>query len=443
MSRSPMRELRESRNRTQALAVSELNVLAERLAAERRVAKRPTFTVRQMSKWESETQPRPYPHPETRVVLEAYFHRSVEELGLRPGPTGEGAFESPSVPVVTPVPLIEQSAAAIPRLPGGGGDQDPLPWLARTTSDAATATDWRIAEDEVDLLREAADDMDAQDQQFGGNRLWRPTRAHLLWVHHMIDRGIYDEPLGKQLHALAGKFTTSLGWFSYDAGLHAQARQYFSEALNAAMLTGDDVLASRTLSNMARQAVDLNKGREAVRFARIAQFHSGLWSAPTRVTALLAIREAQGHARVGDAFSCEGAIKRAWKEWERGTDDRDPDWTMFLNLAELMCLEGMCRLDLGQTARAQKLLTESEQLQDVAHSRNRGMCLGRLSVAAIGAGDIEHSIDSTTKAIELIRTGMSSTRAVEQLKIVHDGLALHHRARGVGDLLEEIRAVVA
>ncbi|MFF7705441.1 hypothetical protein [Streptomyces lydicus] len=351
------------------------------------------------------------------------------------------------MPVVTQVPLVEQAVVTVPFLAGGhtitGGDQDPPPWLAETTT-VSGSTDWKIAEDEVDLLREAADDMDAQDQQFGGNRLWRPTRAHLLWVHHMIDRGIYDERLGQQLHALAGKFTTSLGWFSYDAGLHTQARQYFSEALNAAMLTGDDVLASRTLSNMARQAVDLNKGREAIRFSRLAQTHANLWSAPTRVTALLAIREAQGHARVGDAFNCESAIKRAWHEWERGTDDRDPDWTTFLNLAELTCLEGMCRLDLGQTIRAQQLLAKSEQLQDVAHSRNRGMCLGQLSVAAISTGDIDHSVEATTKAIELIRTaGMSSARTVQQLKIVHDGLAHHHRARGVGALLEEIHAVVA
>ncbi|MEU6403161.1 hypothetical protein [Streptomyces sp. NPDC046985] len=441
MSRSPMRALRESRNRTQEKAVGELNALAGRLAAEGRVSRRPTFTVRQMSKWESESRPRPYPHPDTRVVLELYFQRSVEDLGLHPC-TGEDASGTSAMAVATALPLVEHSAIAVPLL--AGDDQDPPPWLAQTTTDAAGAADWKIAEDEVALLRDAADDMDAQDQQFGGNRLWRPTRAHLLWVHHMIDRGIYDDELGQRLHALAGKFTTSLGWFSYDAGLHTQARQYFSEALNAAILTGDDVLSSRTLSNMARQAVDLNKGREAIRFARLAQTHAGMWSAPTRVSALLAIREAQGHARVGDHFNCESAIKRAWTEWERGTGDRDPDWTMFLNEAELVCLEGMCRLDLGQTARAKTLLARSERLQDVAHSRNRGMCLGRLAAAAIGSRDIDRSVDATKKAIGLIRTaGISSARAVQQLKIVHDGLAPHDRASGVGDLLEELRAIVA
>jgi hypothetical protein len=436
-----MQALRASRNRTQPKAVEELNALAERLAAEGRVSKRPTFNVRQMQRWESsEPRKRPYPHPDTRVVLELYFQCSVAELGLRPS---DGRHDDPAaVPVVTPLPLIEQSPIGAPLL--SDVDRDPPPWLAQTTTGAVSSADWKIAEDEVELLRQAADDMDAQDQQFGGGRLWRPTRAHLLWVHHMIDRGIYDERLGQQLHALAGKFTTSLGWFSYDAGLHAQARQYFSEALNAAMLTGDDVLCSRTLSNMARQAVDLNKGREAIRFARLAQTHADMWSAPARVTALLAIREAQGHARLGDRFNCESAIKRAWTEWERGTDERDPDWTTFLNQAELVCLEGMCRLDLGQTERAQKLLAQSEKLQDVARSRNRGMCLGRLAAAAVEAGDIDHSLVATRKAIGLIRTaGMSSARTVQQLKIVHDGLVPHHRAHGVGDLLEEIRAIGA
>jgi hypothetical protein len=195
---------------------------------------------------------------------------------------------------------------------------------------------------------------------------------------------------------------------------------------------------------MARQAVDLKgKGREAVRYARLAQAHAKEWQAPTRVMALLAIREAQGYARVGDRFNCEAAIKRAWQDWERGPDERDPDWSTFLNLAELTCLEGMCRLDLGQGPRAQQLLAESEALQDVAHSRNRGMCLGRLSVAALSIGDVDHSVAATTEALRLVEGGMSSTRAIGQLKIAHDGLALHSKSPGVGDLLEQIRAYVA
>ncbi|GGL61656.1 hypothetical protein GCM10010129_01540 [Streptomyces fumigatiscleroticus] len=438
---SELRRLRRSVNRTQEKVVQDLTDLAARLFTEGRVSKRLSFSVRQYSKWESADPP--WPHPDAREVLATYWQRPVEKLGLRP-PAQEGA-----APVVlTSVPTIAQAPADKP-LPAADadpvplGDDAPPPWLAETPAGEAGSPDWQIGEAEVELLRDAADDMDAIDQQFGGNRLWRPTQAQLYWVHHMIDRGTYDEALGKQLHSVAGKFTTSLGWFCYDAGLQAQARQYFAEALNAAHFTGDDVLANRTLSNMARQAVDLNKGREAVRFARLAQTHAELWHAPKRVTALQAIREAQGYARIGDAFACEAAIKRAWKEWEEGDDERDPDWTKFLNAAEMTCLEGMCRLDLGQTARAQKLLAKSEALQDVAHSRNRGMCLGRLSVAALANGDVDHCVEATKEVLHLIQGGMSSARAAQQLRTVHNGLIPHRRSRGVGDLMEQIRAQVA
>ncbi|MFD3618704.1 hypothetical protein ACFWWT_26385 [Streptomyces sp. NPDC058676] len=436
-----LKRLREHANLTQEEMVDHLTTLAKRLFAERRIGKLPTFTVRQLSKWESK-EPPPWPHPDARAVLAAYWKRPVEELGLRP----RNAKSDGGPIVLTPVPLITQEPAAGPLLvatsPAPLTDEAP-PWLAETTTGTDRPGDWRIVPEEVSFLSAAADDNYAIDQQFGANRLWRPTRAHLLWTHHMIDRGIYDDALGQQLHALAGKLTTSLGWFCYDAGLQDKARQYFSEALNAANYTSDDKLASRTLSNMSRQAVDLNKGREAVRFAKLGQRHAELWDAPTRVIALLAIREAQGYARLGDTLNCEAAIKRAWKEWERGGDERDPDWALFLNLAELTCLEGMCRLDLGQTARAQALLARSEAMQDAAHSRNRGMCLGRLSVAAVENGDVDHGLAAATEALRLVESGMSSTRTAAQLKIVHNGMLPHQRARGVGDLLEQIRAHVA
>ncbi|WP_416971620.1 hypothetical protein [Streptomyces sp. 4F14] len=436
---SELKRLRESLNRTQEKVVEDLSALAVRLYEDQRIKKPPTFTVRQLSRWESANPP--WPHPAMRAVLEAYWRRPVEQLGFRP----RGSEKPLGSVGVGPAPLISRSLSEPPLVVGSSPltDEGPPPWLADITTGTEARDEWLIGADEIELLREAASELYAKDQKFGGDKLWKRTKAHLYWVHHMIDRGTYDDEMSKQLHAVAGDYSTSLGWFCYDAGLHTKARQYFAESLNAAHFTSDDVLASRTLSNMSRQAVDLNKGREAVRFARLAQTHAELWNAPTRVTALLAIREAQGYARIGDIINCEAAIKRAWMEWERGGDDRDPDWALFLNLAEMTCLEGMCRLDLGQTARAQRLLAESERLQDVAHGRNRGMCLGSLSAAALANGDVDHSVAATKEALLLVEGGMSSTRAATQLKIVHDGLIPHRRASGVGDLLEQIRAHVA
>jgi transcriptional regulator with XRE-family HTH domain len=436
-----LRRLRVELKRTQEEIVGDLRARADRMRASGHLSKRVDFSIRQYSKWEGPKPP--WPHPETRIVLEEFFQRSMSDLGFTSPYDEESAAPGEVVPFIPRSPVIEVAPPGSITALAGPMDDRSLPWLTSPGLGSGGSSEWRIGETEVELLRAAADDMDAIDQQFGGNRLWRPTRAHLLWVHQMIDRGIYDEELGRQLHTVAGKFTTSLGWFCYDAGLQAEARYYFSEALNTANFTGDDALACRTLSNMARQAVDLNKGREAVRFARLAQAHAKEWAAPPRVAALLAVREAQGHARLGDRLSCEASIRRAWQDWERGRDERDPDWTTFLNEAELVCLEGMCRLDLGQSDRAQKLLARSEKLQDIAHSRNRGMCLGRLSVAAMENRDLGHSVDAAAQSLHLIKGGMSSTRAVQQLKIVQGGLDPHHRSREVRDLLEQISEYIA
>ncbi|MFF3552950.1 hypothetical protein ACFYXL_05985 [Streptomyces tsukubensis] len=288
------------------------------------------------------------------------------------------------------------------------------------------------------MLQATFADLDAIDQRFGGDRLWRSAKTQLSWVHHVIDHGLYSEDIGQMLQSLAGQLTTSLGWFCYDADQQAEARVYFSEALNTAMISGDYPLVTRTLSNMARQSVDLAKPREAVRFVRTAEQYAIKWDAPPRVTTLLAIRAAQGYARLGDEANVSLSIKKAWRAFDQGLTDRDPDWTVFLNEAELVCLEGMCRADLKQHKRAVRLLDRSAALQDIEHSRNRGMCLARLAQSAVQNRDFEHTADAAREALRLIEGGQSSTRTRRQLATVRDSLGEHKAsalARDTFDLL--------
>lgn len=79
---SELKRLRTRANRTQQKVVQDLTDLAARLHAEGRIAKPPTFSIRQLSKWEGPSPP--WPHPEAREVLAAYWGRPVEELGFRP-----------------------------------------------------------------------------------------------------------------------------------------------------------------------------------------------------------------------------------------------------------------------------------------------------------------------------------------------------------------------
>lgn len=332
--------------------------------------------------------------------------------------------------------LLSSAGAAVGITAVSGG----LPWLAPAAPEVHAA---QIGTEEVQLLRQAADDLDALDQRFGGDRLWRFARSQLLWIHRLLDMGAYTGQIGQELHSIAGALTTSLGWFCYDAGLQNEARVYFSEALNTAVLTGNEGLATRTLANMSRQAVDLSKGRDAVRFAQTALAKSREWSAPPRVQALLAIREAQGHARLGDTGSCEISLHQAHTAHGRGVTGDDPDWTAFLNEAEMTTLEGMCRIDLGQHKRAVKLLRRACDQRDVEHARNRGMGLGRLAYAAVKDGDLDQACDATHRALTLIDGGMSSTRNTLQLRAIRNELIPHQSSAVVRDTTDRLDAHIA
>ncbi|MGW2850509.1 hypothetical protein ACWDAZ_00390 [Streptomyces sp. NPDC001215] len=425
-------------NLAQEANARELTKLATTMYEAGELNRRTSVSPRQYRRWESEKPG--WPYPDHRKLLERFYGRPITELGFTPP-----GVEPPiaTIAVIEPAPanhdtraedeiqdpVNRRKALTTGAALGLSATGTSLPWMSPTAAASPGTGDLRVGREDVELLRAAAHDLDAIDQRFGGDRLWRGARNQLLWLHHLIDQGNYTEPVGQELHGIAGQLTTSLGWFCYDADQQTDARVYFSEALNTAMLAGDDALATRTLSNMARQSVDLGKAREAIRFARIAQAHAAEWSAPPRVSALLAIREAQGHARLGDEISASNAIKLAWKHFEHGTSQRDPDWTSFLNAAELTCLEGMCRLDLGHHRQAVNLLDQSSGLQDIEHSRNRGMCLARLAYAALQSRDLDHSINAVGESLRLIEGGMASTRNIKQLSLVRNGLTLH-RAHG-------------
>jgi hypothetical protein len=379
-----------------------------------------TVSVRTYRRWESDSPG--WPQPDNATALRATFGKGPEFLGFQSPATLGG--EAPAVH--QEIPPVKRRDALL-----GAGAAVGLPWLTPSRASArSNATEIRVDENDVHELQEAAADLDAIDQRFGGDRLWRTARSHLMWVQYLIDEATYPEEIGQELQQIAGQLTTSLGWFCYDANRQDEARVYFSEALNTALLEGNMPLATRTLSNMARQSVDLRKPREAVRYAKLAAQHALTWSAPPRVTALLAIRAAQGYARAGDELNASTSIKRAWRAFDQGLSDRDPEWVLFLNEAELVCLEGMCRSDLGQYRRAVKLLERSATLQDIEHSRNRGMCLARLATAAVEDRDLDRSVSAARESLRLIDGGQASTRNRLQLTVVRDSLAPHGKRNG-------------
>lgn len=153
--------------------------------------------------------------------------------------------------------------------------------------------------------------------------------------------------------------------------------------------------------------------------------------------------DSQVYARLGDEVNTSFFIKRAWRAFDQGTTDRDPPWTGFLNEAELTCLEGMCRADLGSHKQAARLLERSAQLQDVARSRNRGMCLARLAQAAVGTADFDRTDAAAKESLRLIESGQTSTRTRRHLASVRESLRLHHDVRQARETLDLLTTHIA
>ncbi|MFF3113530.1 hypothetical protein ACFVSN_30595 [Kitasatospora sp. NPDC057904] len=403
----------------------------------RRLFNKPTWeiTPRSWRRWES---PNPgLPNAEALQALTTTFGCTYEQLGfVTPFDLAGGGADPSTGAIIASVnrrDFVTSGAAA-----AFGG----LPWLAAAPGTQPSAAEARVGIDQIEDLRATLDDLDAIDQRFGSDRLWRPAQTTLQWVHTLLDRATFTADIAAELHSIAGSLTTSLAWYLYDAEQQERAAIYFGQALNTALLSNDRPLAVRTLSNMSRQAVDLGKARDAIRYAQLAATHVGAW-APPRVHSLIAVREAQGFARLGDTAGANGALRRAWQAFEDGPSDRDPEWSLFLNEAELACLEGMCRSDLGQHQKAVSLLERSASLQDAAHDRNRGMCLVRLSGAALHAHDLDRSLEAANTSITMIAGGMTSRRNKRVLQVVANDLHTYGTDVRARSMIEQINTYAA
>ncbi|MFJ1756505.1 hypothetical protein [Kitasatospora sp. NPDC088134] len=391
------------------------------------------ITTASWRRWESPKPGRPY--PKALECLCDLFQASSEDLGFATpkdiDPAGQWAH---SRSIIGDVKRRDLLAA------GGTAALGALPWLSPAVPSTGMTTA-RVGEDELDHFQKTLADLDALDQRIGGAQLWRLAKHTLETIHGLLQRAEFTPAVGAELRSLAGSLTTSLGWYCYDADERNAASIYFSQALNTALLTGDSPLAVRTLSNMSRQAVDLGNPRDAVQYAQTAAQQAATW-APPRVHSLLAIREAQGRALLGDRSGTDEAVLRAWRHFERGAGESDPDWTNFLNEAELTCLEGMARSDLGQHPRAVELLERSTRLQDAAHGRNLGMCLVRLAGAALGGHDLDRALDAVQNSLDMIGRGMNSPRTTNVLSSLTTNLT-HYDDPRAGEMIEQISAVAA
>jgi hypothetical protein len=168
----------------------------------------------------------------------------------------------------------------------------------------------RVGMTEVRELRDTIARLYGLDHQHGGEALWRAAVSSAESGYRLLEAGTYSAGVELQLIKTTSRAQMCAGWLAFDAGWQEVARHCYTEALAMARQTGDVVVESHALGNLAMQSSRLGQPREAVRYAEGAAraVRSG-----TTLSVVPHLRSAVALSLSQDATGETKAIKAPWR----------------------------------------------------------------------------------------------------------------------------------
>ncbi len=426
-----------------------LNKYATELALPNRVDPKTPY------KWFRGTVPRqPWP-PLIAAVLSAELATDVrvEDLGWKPSDRGV-AYVSANAGLLLPWTAEGAVSAATEvmepdamnrrvflQLVGGALTEPALEWLiARPAGDVENQAGRRILHQHVDGVEQITAHLRRMDDQFGGGTVLDLVQAHIRHVLNLLQNHRYTSSVGTRLQGAAAELLRLAGWLSFDAGHQAQAQRYWLAALRGAHAAGDRSLGANVLGFMSCQAKDLEQFGEATKLAEAAR--RGYVGASPRVSAILNLRAAEAYAQVGEAAECRSAIDAA-HEAVRATpaEGGDPDWSYWLDEAQVHAQAGYCYLRLEDWSRSQSHLRTALRLQGDNCSREAALREALLAVTYARQGDPEHACDVGGRAVDLLADDVNSARCVGHVRRLQKALGPYRAVGLVGDFNERVNSL--
>jgi hypothetical protein len=322
------------------------------------------------------------------------------------------------------------------QLVGGSLTEPALDWLiARPAGDIENAAGRRILHDHVDGVEQITAQLRRMDDQFGGGTVLDLVQAHIRHVLNLLRNHRYTASVGTRLHGAAAELLRLAGWLSFDAGHQAQAQRYWLAALRGAHAADDRALGANVLGFMSCQAKDLEQYGEATKLAEAAR--QGYAGASPRVAAILNLRAAEAYAQTGEVAECRNAIDAAY-EALRATppESGDPDWSYWLDEAQVNAQAGYCYLRLEDWPRSQSHLRTALRLQDDIYSREAALRQALLAVTYARQGDPEQACEVGTRAVDLLAEDVDSQRCIGHVRRVQRALDPYRRVGTVVDFNE-------
>ncbi|MFG2759545.1 regulator [Streptomyces wuyuanensis] len=298
----------------------------------------------------------------------------------------------------------------------------------------------RVSPGDIAALRSVGELFRTLDHAYGGGHARQALVRYLEHEAEPMLRGTYGESTGRRLFGAVADLTRLAGWTSFDIAAHGLAQRYFVQALRLAQTAGDRAYGAYVLVTMARQAVYLGHGREAVQLTRVAQQGVGS-SAPPAVQALLHAVEARGHGVLGEVRSCTASLVRAERTLDTARPGDDvPHWARFFDEAQLADEFGHCHRDLQQYRAAVQHAERSLQLRAPGFARSRLFCRVVLATSRLGLGELDQACALGAEAAQQA-SEMRSARAIEYVRDFERRLEPYRDAAAVRTYRDRVAAI--
>lgn len=286
----------------------------------------------------------------------------------------------------------------------------------------------RLGIAEANRLAANVEDFARREQTVGGAALVQTAVDELEWAKAALETCAFDEQAGTAFMRAAGELATIAGWLAFDAEMHLLARRCYADGFALANQAGDDGLTVHICLNAAHQAITLsrtgrgNPYRALGLIGRAQDLSRG--RPPSRIHALMAIREAQAYGVLGDRARFGRAVATAWRELDFALEHESPDecprWLRFVTTTEIRSHEARGVGDLGDLEKAATL--SAGLALEQAGARNAANYRAGWAAALANVGDIEAATAQGVSVLTDLEREISSTRTLKLLAPVCDAV---------------------
>ena len=240
----------------------------------------------------------------------------------------------------------------------------------------------------------------------------------------------------RRLLRQAARVAEYTGWMAQEAGDPAASLHWTGEAAELAAFA--DYRDLHAYAWVRRAELELYAGRAPMVITLAERAHADSRVHP-RVRALAAQRAGQGHAVLGDAVRCLGALDQADRLWD-SADEPLPFGPATMSDPRRF-VRGWCWFDLGRSDRAVEELSAATAGHRSRRSRRVRALFGtRLARAHIAAGDLREGLDVARRSFHALSSTGSASARTEFVALLHtlDGSA----SRSAAEFVAEVRAAL-